>query len=169
MTGYIVGYFEEWEFYMNPIVIGYYTTWNEALEAVKIAERINIDQRKGYCRVYLVEIENNKTCFPHFSGKLWIEAYDHYYIYTTNNKTILVSNKGNTIELELPETYNENDTSMPVWEKIKTLNPGQAYTLPIDQADPGFMEVNEASVAPQVSTKRKSSSSGGRIKITSSL
>ena len=122
MTGYIVGYFEEWEFYMNPIVIGYYTTWNEALEAVKIAERINIDQRKGYCRVYLVEIENNKTCFPHFSGKLWIEAYDHYYIYTTNNKTILVSNKGNTIELELPETYNENDTSMPVWEKIKTFH-----------------------------------------------
>ncbi len=102
MKGYIVGYLEEWANDLNPVIVGYYTTWDNALEAIKKTERINIDQFQRFCKVYLVELEADKTQQPNSEKKIWVENYDHYYV-TTDDKTILQSNTGKIIEIELPE------------------------------------------------------------------
>jgi hypothetical protein len=103
MKGYIVGYFETWANDRNPIIIGYYTTWNRALGITKQLERENLDYHKGLQSVYLVEIEVNKT-YPVTNPILdWIDNYTNYKVKTTNGKTTLRNNKGREIVVELPE------------------------------------------------------------------
>jgi len=66
--------------------------------------------------------------------------------------------KGNTL-YKCKDWDFVGSTCLGEWVKYKSLNPGEIYTLPIDNQDPGFMEVNEQP------TKRKSSggSSGSYI------
>ena len=102
MVGYIVGYYEDWASDLNPMIIGYYTTWDNAIVQVKRMERINIDQYKQLYKVYLVEIEPDKT-YTDNTGHLWAENFDHYIVKTNYNKTFLYHNKkAITISLELP-------------------------------------------------------------------
>jgi hypothetical protein len=103
MAGYIVGYFEEWADNRNPIIIGYYTTWDQALEVTKKLERENIDYHGGLHEVYLVEITVDKTYFVTSPIVDWIDNYINYRVRTIAGKTALQSNKGRVFEIDLPE------------------------------------------------------------------
>lgn len=52
--------------------------------------------------------------------------------------------KGNTL-YKCKEWDFAGNSCLGEWVKYKTLNPGEVYTVPIDNQDPGFMEVNESS------------------------
>ena len=119
MKGYIVGYLDDWGNDRRPLIIGYYTSWSCALDNAKKLERTNLDYRKGLIKVYIVEIEVNKT-YP--TQRLnWIENYPHFYIVTNKEKTILQSSEEETIEIELPPAVVKEQRYRPQRNKNKRL------------------------------------------------
>jgi hypothetical protein len=113
MKGFIVGYFEEWSNDRNPIIVGYYTTWNKAIDVVIDQENINIKNYKGLREVYIVEIDVNKTYTNILSGSDWINSYKHYLVKNHSGESILISNKGVKQSLK-----KDNDG----WQEIKKKN-----------------------------------------------
>lgn len=112
--GYIVGFTDDWANNLNTVVIGYYESWDLAIEAVKKVERYNIDQRDSLCEVYILSINTNETKIPKANTLNWIDEYDNYKVRTFQGKTIL---KGfsTQITIDLPI---ENDSPTDPVPKI---------------------------------------------------
>lgn len=119
-VGYIVGYYETWADDMNPIIVGYYTIWDKALTQAKRLQRINIDSYNKYRKVYVVEVEPNKT-YDDIPGHLWANSFDHYVAITKSDKTILEHNRTRTIiEIVLPPSITPNTESVESeWQDVR--------------------------------------------------
>jgi hypothetical protein len=122
MVGYIVGYFEEWATDLNPMIIGYYSTWENAVEQVKRLERINIDFHNQLYTVYLVELEPDKTYIDN-PGCLWTRGFDHYIVRTRCGKTFLYHNRqaiSKKIDLPPPLTPESSQIEDSEWNNVVT-------------------------------------------------
>ncbi|OGI61917.1 hypothetical protein A2645_01885 [Candidatus Nomurabacteria bacterium RIFCSPHIGHO2_01_FULL_39_9] len=63
------------------------------------------------------------------------------------NSEFEIEAKGNTL-MKCKDWDFTTSTCLGTWEKARDLEPGSLYILPVDSADPGFMETNESTPPP---------------------
>ena len=99
MKGFIVGYTASWADDCAPVLVGYYTTWYKALNVVKIQVYKNIKYYQSLRKIYVVEIEVNKT-YPDPTTFNWYEPYLHYMVETSIKGTFVCGN-GKRVRIDL--------------------------------------------------------------------
>lgn len=101
MKGYIVGYVSSWADDLVPVVTGYYSGWQKAIDAGKIVEHDNNTRRNSFRKVFIAEIEINKNNIVKNPSK-WYESYTYHKIKTVDKKIILEKANGDTVDLGEP-------------------------------------------------------------------
>lgn len=108
MKGYIVGYISSWADDIVPVVSGYFSGWQKAIDVGKALELDNITRRNSFRKIFIIELEINKRYTIHNPNK-WYENYVHHKFETVANHTILKCHSGKEIEIgNLVEIRNYN-------------------------------------------------------------
>lgn len=98
MKGYLVGYVGSWADDLVPVVVGYYTGWQKAIDAGKVVESDNITHHNCFRKVFILETENNTTNVIEHEAQ-WYKSYTHHIFNTSGDTTVLNCYSGKQINL----------------------------------------------------------------------
>ena len=113
MKGFIVGYITSWSDDRYPNIVGLYTNIESAKNIAEILEIENVEKYKRLRRVYIVEIQTDKTYNVENSLADWIMNYPHQIVYTKNGKIMYEKN-------EQPVFQESGNNYTGEWKEKKT-------------------------------------------------